>query len=191
MVALAHLLYSADAISDDGSTIVGLGFQNGQGVVRWTEAEGAVWIGHLPGLSGTVYSFSSDVSADGSVIVGGSGEDANFRAFLWTNQTGMKTVQQLLSQSGVDLMGWTLQYVSSISADGRSMTGVGLNPDGHSEGWVAVLQIPEPSASFIIILSLIGGIFWRDRVNSTNHAAAPKCTAALCPTRMPWASLSG
>jgi uncharacterized membrane protein len=57
LVKLGRLMYQAAAVSADGSAIAGVGFQDGQGAVRWTAAEGPVWLGHLPGLSKSVYSF--------------------------------------------------------------------------------------------------------------------------------------
>jgi uncharacterized membrane protein len=142
-------MYSAYAVSADGSAIAGVGFQSGQGAVRWTEAEGPVWLGHLPGLRGTVYSFASDISNDGTVIVGGSGEDARFQAFRWTAASGMRSVQQMLQELDVDLTGWKLGAASGVSADGSVIVGDGINPEGDWEAWVAVIPpnyVPEPSA---------------------------------------------
>jgi uncharacterized membrane protein len=153
---LGQLMYQAQAVSADGTTIAGAGFLNGQGAVRWTEAEGPVWLGHLPGLTGTIYSFASDISADGAVIVGGSGEDARFQAFRWTAESGMRSVQEMLQELGVDTSGWRLGEASGVSADGSVIIGNGVNPNGDPEGWVAVIPasyVPEPG-----VVSLLAGI---------------------------------
>jgi uncharacterized membrane protein len=158
LVELGELMYSAYAVSSDGSAIAGIGFQDGQGAVRWTNEEGPVWLGHLPNLSGRPASFASDISADGSVIVGGSGGDFRFRAFRWTQKSGMRSVESLLQALGVEITGWQLGAANAISADGRFIVGTGINPDGNSEGWIAAIPpafVPEPS-SFALVLVLFG-----------------------------------
>jgi uncharacterized membrane protein len=155
---LGALMYQAQAVSSDGTAIAGLGFLHGQGAVRWTEAEGSVWLGHLPGPTGTIYSFASDISADGSVIVGGSGEDARFEAFRWTATSGMRSVQQMLQELGVDLGGWNLGFASGVSADGSVIVGNGTNPAGQPEAWVAVIPssyVPEPGAFSIAMVAAL------------------------------------
>lgn len=157
LVELGELMYSAYAVSADGSAIAGVGFQDGQGAVRWTQDEGPVWLGHLPNLSGRPASFASDISADGSVIVGGSGGDFKFSAFRWTQESGMRSVDSLLQALGVDLAGWQLGTANAISADGRLIVGTGINPDGNSEGWIAAIPpafVPEPSGVTLVLVSL-------------------------------------
>jgi hypothetical protein len=88
------------------------------------------------------------------VIVGGSGEDARFRAFRWTERSGMRSVQQMLDELGVDTAGWMLGAASAVSADGSVIIGNGTNPQGAPEGWIAVLPVnyvPEPNS---LILAL-------------------------------------
>jgi len=78
----ARLIFP-ERLSHDGAVVVG---QSGPGslapVFHWTEASGMVDIGGLGGSSGTTL---DDVSADGSVVVGTSG-DLGFR---WTAETGV------------------------------------------------------------------------------------------------------
>lgn len=79
------------AASYDGSVIVGVtcdweGFY-------WTEDSGLVQIGDLPGWD--FYSIASDVSYDGSVIVGQSKSSNGFEAFRWTHSTGMQGLGDL------------------------------------------------------------------------------------------------
>lgn len=69
----------ATGVSFDGSVAVGWGQE---GALRWTEDEGEVVLGD---------GASTDVSADGEVIVGfrESIEDDGWEAFRWTAETGM------------------------------------------------------------------------------------------------------
>jgi probable HAF family extracellular repeat protein len=156
MVPLDSLMYAAYAVSADGSAIAGVGFHDHQqGTVRWTSQEGAVWLGNLPALQGTPEGGATDISADGSVIVGGSGGDYHFQAFRWTKNSGMLPVRSILEQLGSDMTGWFLQSASAVSADGSVIVGTGINPAGHTEGWLAIIPpsyVPEPAAlSYIAI----------------------------------------
>ena len=54
--------------------------------------------------------------------------------------------------------GWTLLEASGVSADGRTIVGTGINPDGNREAWMVTLDnVPEPSA-LVSIGSLLGGL---------------------------------
>lgn len=47
--------------------------------------------------------------------------------------------------------GWTLQYATGISDNGKTIVGYGINPEGNREAFLTV--IPEPmSASLILLL---------------------------------------
>lgn len=72
-------------------------------------------------------SVAYDVSADGSVIVGVSRDGAG--AFYWTAEAGMRSLQQMLTDAGVDLTGWSLANATGVSADGSTVVGYGLNPE--------------------------------------------------------------
>jgi probable HAF family extracellular repeat protein len=169
LLSLGSLMYSANAVSVDGSAIAGIGFQNSQqGAVRWTEQEGPVWLGNLPALQGNPAGFADDISADGSVIVGGSGGDFKFEAFRWTRDSGMLRVKTILEQLGIDMTGWNLQTARAVSADGSVIVGTGTNPQGNSEGWLAIIPsnyVPEPANSVYIAIGLLSMYFrhrnWR------------------------------
>jgi probable HAF family extracellular repeat protein len=130
----------ATAVSADGSVIVGntIG-ANGPLASRWTAATGFVPIGALPG-AGT--SFATAVNADGSVVVGYSGE----QPFRWTAATGMQSISALLTASGVNIDGWQLQLAFGVSADGSVVVGVGRDPSGRQQAWVARLSMPPQSS---------------------------------------------
>ena len=76
------------AVSDDGTAVIGSTIGETWEAFRWTADDGKVDLGDLPG--GDFYSRASDVSADGSVLVGTSligGGSAE--AFRWTPDGGM------------------------------------------------------------------------------------------------------
>jgi probable HAF family extracellular repeat protein len=91
------------------------------------------------------------VSADGSVIVGTSWSGMGSEAFLWTADSGMQNLRDLLIAVGAtELENWGPLYsATGISADGRTIVGQGRNPDGNLEAWIATLpqvsSAPEPS----------------------------------------------
>ena len=58
----------------------------------------------------------------------------------------------MLTAYGLDLTGWELDEGKGISADGRVIVGLGHNPSGFDEGWIAV--IPEPKLTFEYILEV-------------------------------------
>jgi uncharacterized membrane protein len=102
-----------------------------------------VGLGDLPG--GAFWSFANDVSADGSVVVGDSiGATGGAEPFIWDAVHGMRSLVDVLeNEHGLDLAGWSLGGAASVSADGRTIVGTGQNPDGFTEGWVAVLPAPQ------------------------------------------------
>ena len=158
MVGLGDLggesIGDAFGTSADGSVIVGFsGSEFGREAFRWTEAEGMVGLGDLPGSS-----FSSTAiatSADGSVVVGGGAPASGLEeAFLWTIDDGMRLLSELLTVDlGLDLTDWYLQRATGISADGMTIIGIGTNPEGVAEAWIATL--PEPATGS---LAALGGL---------------------------------
>ena len=111
-----------------------------------------VGLGDLPG--GAFSSEASDVSADGRIVVGRGSSAAGQRATIWDATNGMRDLSIVLASLGVDLTGWTLTQATSISADGLTIVGVGTNPSGLTEGWIAV--IPEPGTALLLGLGLAG-----------------------------------
>ena len=138
----------AFAVSRDGSVVVGQSASDlGGEAFRWTADAGMVGLG----VDGIAFA----VSADGSVIVGqntNSGE-----AFIWDARHGARSLGSALAAMGVDARGWDLQGAFGISADGTVITGIGYDPSGSFEGWVA--QVPEPAAvgaACLAALTLLG-----------------------------------
>ncbi|MCA9280354.1 MAG: hypothetical protein KDA34_14790, partial [Phycisphaerales bacterium] len=75
-------------------------------------------------------------------------------AFYWTEMLGMVNLKDhLVSLGATGLDGWTLESARGVSADGLTITGIGFNPQGLKEGWVA--HIPAPSSCVVLA---IGGV---------------------------------
>lgn len=148
------------AISADGKYVVGV-LDTGQGY-RWDETTGLVPVGLLPG-------YPND---SGATVVTGSGEavlgiaefgsvDARATPYLWTSQRGIVSLQEVLANEfGLDeqLQGWRLIQPLAISADGRSIAGLGSNPGGLTEAWLVRLDqpifVPEPVSLAIVAIAL-------------------------------------
>jgi len=131
------------ATSADGSVVVGSGSSaSGDEAFRWEDTGTCALDNSGPdpcmvslGVLGTAYG----VSADGSVVVGRSAE-----AFIWDSTNGMRELDQVLAGLGADLSGWTLESAQGVAGDGLTIVGFGVNPDGHTEAWIAVLPGPIP-----------------------------------------------
>jgi probable HAF family extracellular repeat protein len=142
---------TANAINFDGSVIVGTSSSvNGtMEAFRWTPS-GMIGLGDLPG--GPFQSQAWAVSDDGQIVVGqattegglfGAGQST---AFIWDQAHGIRDLKQVLTDAGLDLTGWLLTSARAISADGATITGIGTNPDGNGEGWIA--HLPRASSCY-------------------------------------------
>jgi hypothetical protein len=94
---------------------------------------------------GTTGSDVNAVSSNGRLVgtVFNVGQSGSSRAFYWddglTAAIDMKDYllnQPRLAQS---LAGWTLTSANDISADGRTIIGSGINPQGQQQAWIADL----------------------------------------------------
>ena len=64
---------------------------------------------------------------------------------MWDLRNGLASgLATVLTQAGVSLTGWTLSDANAVSADGLTIVGSGVNPQGHKESWIAT--IPQPYA---------------------------------------------
>ncbi len=131
----------ATAISADGSVIVGSSTLPLPEPFRWTQATGVVLLGAFEGSTNGV---AQAVSADGSTIVGfySVAEAHGSQAFIWTAAGGVQSLSDVLTRDGIDLTGWTLDSANAISADGKTIAGAGVDPLGHSEAWIATIEVP-------------------------------------------------
>ena len=119
--------YYPSGVSADGSVIVGLtlhGYPDNRyrnEASRWTQSSGAVGLGFLSDNI-DLGSIATDVSADGSVVVGSSSantRDTSISPFRWTQEAGMVDL-------GSYPDGWSGKYDSAnavVSADGSVIAG--------------------------------------------------------------------
>jgi probable HAF family extracellular repeat protein len=132
---------NATDVSADGSVVVGVSQSDlCWEAFRW---ENGVMTG-LGTLTGRSESTAYAVSADGSVVVGhntsGVFPFTTTEAFVWTETNAMRSVWSVLvDEFELDLTGWTLTSAVGVSDDGLAILGNGVNPDGESEAWIAVL----------------------------------------------------
>jgi probable HAF family extracellular repeat protein len=162
MVALDPLLdfsLAGDgvAVSGDGTAVVSaMWVHRGYEAFRWTQADGVIGLGSL--ADGVSDSVASDLTADGSVVVGyslaGSAPDYRIVPFVWTSEEGMRDLNNVLADDyGVDLGGWGIFTARAISPDGTTIVGAGRNPAGEPEAWV--VSIPESPAIALLTLGVL------------------------------------
>ena len=156
--------YDSEAIdvSADGSVIVGIAdFEDGEQAFHWTQENGMVGLGFVP--TSPVFSRPNAVSGNGEIIIGRYGENRN-RSFIWDKVNDMQDLETFLIENfelGEALAGWQLNDANDISADGTSIVGSGINPDGRQQSWLvrfdSPLNVPEPScvSLFLVCLSLL------------------------------------
>lgn len=139
----------ANDVSADGLTVVGLA-RSGLSLLpfRWTEQSG-MKIVPTPHDYGAI---ATGVNADGSVIVGWTD---TVGAFRWTAAGGTQSIFSLLSNSGVEVAGWTETTASAVSDNGQIVVGNGRGPNGQFHAWLADFSVPEPSSLMLAILSLM------------------------------------
>ena len=130
----------ATAVSADGSVIAGTGNSGGPWAFRWTEETGMVRLDFPdpPYAQYRVYG----MSWDGNTIVGEAVYiDRQSGAFYWTAREGFRMLDEVLTEHGIeDHQDWrSLGRAYGVSADGRTIVGYGVNPQGNTEGWVAYL----------------------------------------------------
>lgn len=112
------------AISGDGTTVVGYNeYQatGGEGFY-WSQATGVIGMGFLGGdtLSSATY-----VNYDGSQAYGyswGSGPNGPI-AFRWTQADGPVAINQIMTDAGIDMTDFNIDYIWSASDDGTYLTG--------------------------------------------------------------------
>lgn len=135
----------SDFVSSDGRVVVGSLYKaSGDGklhVFRWENGT-MVDIGTL-GEGNHIW--ANDVSADGRVIVGMAYTDAantNSTAYYWDTANGLRPVDKMLTEAGLDLEGWTLTSAQGVSDDGGTLMGFG--GDGETKGlWWARCVTPD------------------------------------------------
>lgn len=128
---------SAAAVSHDGNFVVGnsqlYGGSYDNQAFFWSASDNSMQ--GLGFVSGYTVSIGQDLSDDGSIVVGNSEYpiDSSFdsrEAFYWTAGDGMKTLEAVLIEQGVDIGDWALTSADAISGDGTAIVGGGYS-DGN------------------------------------------------------------
>jgi probable HAF family extracellular repeat protein len=134
---------AADAVSADGSTIVGHAFsRTGGEAFRWTQETGMMGLGALS-TSGFSYSQPFAVNSNGTVVVGVSTSARNSdgaEAVIWFGNSGIVSLSSLFTERGLSIDGWQLIGATGVNAAGTIVSGYGRNPAGLVQGWVANLK---------------------------------------------------
>jgi probable HAF family extracellular repeat protein len=130
----------ARGVSADGGTVVGVvtiaGNWYAGHAYRWTEAGGMQDLGTLGGCC----SLAFDVSADGSIVIGGATDAAGqWHAFRWTELGGMEDLNT--TYANLLTNGSYLVWANAISPDGRYIVGQGYNAaTGRQEAFLLDTQ---------------------------------------------------
>lgn len=110
----------ANAVSADGSVVTGTGSsENGEEAFRWEDGE-MMGLGFLPG---DFASQSSDVSADGSVVIGIS----DFEAYRWEDSV-------MVGLGFLPGSTFNTSRANAVSTDGSVIVGAG-DSEGHVEAF--------------------------------------------------------
>jgi probable HAF family extracellular repeat protein len=124
---------TATDISGDGTTIVGVtSFEH----FRWSLEDG-VDSGNSPLSESNVTDLSSNY--DGSVLVGSL---TSGQAAVWDEANGWRYLSDALSAAGVEYGTWYFEDATGVSSDGSLIVGIGQDPAGATQGFVARLPLP-------------------------------------------------
>jgi probable HAF family extracellular repeat protein len=130
-------------VSTDGLVTVGVSEGTvDRHAVRWFANGIAQSLGLVSGVTTGKAQQAVSVSADGSTIVG----IADTGAFIWDPSHGARDLKTVLTSYGLNLTGWNLTRPWDVSADGGTIVGFGTDPQGRTQGFVAVIPVPEPGA---------------------------------------------
>ncbi len=134
-------------ISANGNVIVGDSATNTPylSAFRWSQGTGMVSLGTLVSDPPTPHSSALAVNADGTLIGGIAYLEpignSTSQAFIWDQAHGMRRLADVLTNEyHLDVRGWQLYNVNSISADGKVITGFGKSPLGNEEAWIVRLE---------------------------------------------------
>lgn len=147
----------AMGISADGRTIVGNWLRY---PFRWTPQGGIETLGDLKGEA-------SDVSADGSVVVGYRSGPGPNHSFRWTAEEGFRDLGTFGGVEGVS-------KANAISDDGRSIVGRSMTPSGiqHAYRWTEKEGLRD-LGSVTDGPSVANGVSYDGRV-VVGHSSAPR-----------------
>lgn len=148
----------ANDVTADGAFVVG---GSGSHAFSWSSAKGIEDLGTLQGYR----TMANGTSADGRVIVGHAWSSTfpYGEATIRGPSGNWRTLEEVLAAHG-QASEWQLWSAEAISADGKTIIGNGLNPQGVQSGWAVTL--PEPPTWLIsttgLALLALRGKFRRD-----------------------------
>jgi probable HAF family extracellular repeat protein len=133
----------ASGVSKHGDVIVGFNRfgDNSREATIWdqTQPHG------LGMLDDDFTSVALKTSKQGHVIVGASSESclgcSAAHAVIWDRRRHIHDLREVLVEAGLgqELEGWSLVEANGVSDDGRVVSGIGINPDEHTEAFVATI----------------------------------------------------
>jgi probable HAF family extracellular repeat protein len=138
------------ALTPNGSAVVGQIYDTAldHSAFLWTASHGGQELGNPPGITN---SFLYAINAAGTLATGTSdnGTAPRYRAVVWHSGDPITDAASFLSARGVDLSGWTLEYIYGMTPDGRILVGGGIHttPSGTQEEAFAV-YLPCGDADF-------------------------------------------
>ncbi len=130
-------------------------------------------IGEPPvGTPSALYATYVELSGDGSTICHSQAlypaeldpnqlSSADLKVAIWRAETGWRNIEDILiDDCHFDLTGWTIGAIKGISDDGLTIVGLGKNPAGQVESWIA--HIPEPTSAALSLVAF--GLLGRGRI---------------------------
>jgi len=175
----------ARGCSPDGSIVVGNRNDVSPSIAfLGTDILGMQDLGTIGTVGSTTYdtSFLLDMSLGGcrgAGLCSASAISGSQLACIWEPGIGWRSIKQVLSDAGINMTGWTLNFANSLSDDGQVIAGYGVNPSGQTQAWVARIPLPRPGD-----VNGDGAINGRDvaafvQLLGASYPAAGTCTADL------------
>ncbi len=155
---------SAWGLADNGQWIVGTSrYMKDDHFIDeatlWDPQGVPITLGQLDSL-GPISTLAHDVTDDGSIVVGTAQTLQGPKAFLWTPDDGIRSLEDVMLDYGfdADAEGWRLEGLSAITPDGHALVGWGLNSNGvpHTEAFLIRLPVPAPGTLPLLGLGCVG-----------------------------------
>ena len=149
--AAGQLFNDAVDVSYDGSRIAGNSHSRGAmgNIVYqpyvWDLGTGTTLLGILPGMESAS---AMEISGNGQVVVGAAYNPSGSKAFRWSAQNGLQSVQQWLAAYGVDLPeNVALTTAATTNFDGSVLAGA------TSRGDIWLARVKGPAGGFLLDLA--------------------------------------
>jgi hypothetical protein len=128
------------AINADGSMAAGI--YNLEGFY-WTLDAGMVDIGKLPNAFPTDSTYLNAIAANGQLLFGGCGDPGGIpQAIVWTQDGGMRTLQDIAVAQGLTIPGtFVLSVITGASADGTVLLGQAVDETYTSQAFILKLPV--------------------------------------------------